>query len=130
MRGFLTRKITKDQSRDTGMAMVLLLLILTLTLKRNTLLYAAMALHVINMTVPRIYQPIAVVWLGLSDLLGAVVSKVMMFIVFFVVVTPIGILRRLSHKDSLKLAVFKAGEESVMLERNHLFTARDLETLY
>jgi hypothetical protein len=125
--GFLKRKITKDQSRDTGMAMVLLLLIIFVSRKREGLLFAAMALHVLNMAVPQIYRPVAVLWLGLSDLLGAVVSRILLSIVFFAVVTPIGLLRRLMGKDSLKLRAFKAGKDSVMLERNHTFIGRDLE---
>lgn len=130
MSKFLKRKITKNESRDTGMAMVLLLLILALPLKRKELVLGAIALHVLNMTVPQIYRPLAVLWLGFSDLIGAVVSKVLMFIVFFAVVTPIGAIRRLSGKDALKLRAFKAGKDSVMLGRNHTFTARDLERPY
>jgi hypothetical protein len=127
---FLTRNITKDQSRDTGMAMVLLLLIVFATRKREGYLIGAVVLHVLNMIAPQIYRPVAVVWLGFSDLLGAVVSKVMLSIVFFGVVTPIGIFRRLAGKDSLKLRAFKASKDSVMLERNHLFVGQDLEKPY
>lgn len=127
---FLSRKITKDESRDTGMAMVLLLLIVWLPLKRKEVVLGAIALHVLNMTVPRVYRPIAVLWLGLSDLIGEVVSKVLMFVVFVAVVTPIGLLRRLAGKDALKLRAFKAGKDSVMLARNHSFTGRDLERPY
>jgi hypothetical protein len=127
---FFGRKITKDQSRDTGMAMVLLLLIAAASRKREVYLIVAMALHILNMTVPQIYRPVAVVWLGLSDLLGGVVSRVLLSIVFFAVVTPIGIFRRLVGRDSLKLRAFKASKESVMLERNHTFVGKDLETPY
>jgi hypothetical protein len=127
MMEFLKRKITKEQSRDTGMAMVLLLLLLAVSPKRHGFLLVAILLQVVNMTVPQIYKPIAVLWLGLSDLLGAVVSRILMSILFFAVVTPIGILRRLAGKDSLKLHAFKAGKDSVMLERNHTFIGRDLE---
>jgi len=77
-----------------------------------------------------VYRPLAVLWLGLSDLLGAIVSKVLLSIVFFGIVTPIGIVRRLLGKDSLKLRAFKAGSDSVMLERNHTFVAADLERPY
>jgi Saxitoxin biosynthesis operon protein SxtJ len=124
---FFKRRITKDQSRDTGMAMVLLVLILYIRTKRDGILWAAIALHVVNMTVPRIFGPIAVVWLGLSHLLGTVMSKILLSVLFFGVVTPIGILRRLFGKDSLKLRAFKASEESVMSVRNHLFVGRDIE---
>lgn len=124
------KKITKDQSRDTGMAMVLLLLILYIRTKRDGMLWAAIVLHVMNMIVPRMYAPIAVVWLGFSHLLGTVMSKILLSILFFGVVTPIGILRRLFGKDSLKLRAFKVNKESVMLERNHMFVGRDIEKPY
>lgn len=130
MSAFFKRKITKDQSRDTGMAMVLLLLIVFLARKREAWLIAAMALHVLNMIVPQVYRPVAVLWLGLSDLLGAVVSKILLSIVFLAIVTPMGIFRRLSGKDSLKLRAFKASQDSVMLERNHTFIGADLERPY
>jgi hypothetical protein len=131
MMEFFKKKITKDQSRDTGMAMVLLCLILAVSPKgQHGYLIAAIALHVVNMIVPQIFRPVAVVWLGLSSLLGEVVPKILLSIVFFLVVTPIGFLRRLAGKDALKLRVFKGSQDSVMLERNHLFTGRDLERPY
>jgi hypothetical protein len=127
---FLKRRITKDESRDSGMAVVLLFLILWFVLKRREFVVAAVALHVVNMTLPQIYRPFAVLWLGLSDLLGWVVSNILMSVVFFAVVTPIGLFRRLLGKDSLKLRVFKAGTDSVMVARSYKFTARDLERPY
>jgi hypothetical protein len=127
---FLRRKITKDQSRDTGMAMVLIFLIAAASRKREGYLFLAMALHVVNMTVPQVYKPFAIFWLGLSDLLGSVVSRILLSIVFFAVVTPIGIFRRLIGRDSLKLRAFKASKKSVMLERNHTFVGQDIETPY
>jgi hypothetical protein len=123
-------KIGKDQSRDTGMAMVLLLMLIFVARKREGWLFAAMGLHVLNMIVPQIYRPVAVLWLGLSERLGAVSSKILLSIVFFGVVTPIGMLRRLAGKDSLKLRAFKASEESAMWERNHKFAGSDLEQPY
>ena len=130
MMDFFKRKITKDQSRDTGMAMVLLLLLVDIRMRRHGILFAAIALHVVNMMVPRIYKPIAIFWFGLSDLLGGTVSKILLSILFFGVVTPIGILRRLFGKDSLKLRAFKASEESAMMVRNHAFVGQDIEKPY
>jgi polyferredoxin len=130
MMKFLERQITKDQSRDTGMAMVLLFLILAASRKREGYLFAAMALHVVNMIKPQIYRPVAVIWLGFSDLMGEIVSTILLSAVFLFVVTPISVLRRLFGKDSLKLRVFKAGQESVMVERNHTFVGQDLERPY
>jgi len=122
--------MTKDQSRDTGMAMVLLLLLIYLRTHRNGWLYSAMFLHVVNMIVPRIYAPVAVLWFGLSHILGTVMSKVLLSVLFFGFVTPVGVLRRLLGKDSLKLRQFRASPESAMLVRNHLFVAQDIEKPY
>jgi hypothetical protein len=121
------KNTTKEQNRDTGMAMVLLCLILLLAKKREGFLIAAMVLLVLNMTIPQIYRPVTVIWLRLSDLLGAISSRVLLSIVFFGIVTPTGLLRRLAGKDSLQLRAFKASKDSVMSQRNHTFVARDLE---
>src|SRR3984957_5962026 len=124
------KKIAKDQSRDTGMAMVLLCVLAFAARKREGYLIAAIALQVVNMAVPQVFKPVSVVWLGFSELLGAVMSRILLAIVFFAVVTPIAIFRRLVGKDSLKLRAFKANKDSVMVERNHTFIGRDLERPY
>jgi hypothetical protein len=124
------RNITKDQSRDTGMAMVLLVLLLDIHMKREWALVVAIVLHVVNMTVPKIYAPLAVLWFGLSELLSTVTSKILLSILFFCVVTPIAIYRRLMGKDSLKLRSFRAGGQSAMVVRNHLFVGQDIEKPY
>jgi len=130
MKDHALKNITKQQSQDTGMAMVLLLLLASLPAKRREFILAAIVLQVFNMTLPQIYRPLAVVWLGFSHLLGTVMSKILLTLVFFAVVTPMAILRRLRGKDSLQLRVFKQGDTSVMVERKHTFTAADLERLY
>ena len=124
------RNISKDQSRDTGMAMVLLLLISALSLKRSDLLPWAVVALLINMIAPQLYRPVAVLWLGLSHLLGTIVSKILLTLVFFGVVVPIGLARKLFGIDSLKLREFKTRADSVMMVRNHTFTGQDIEKPY
>ena len=80
---FFTTNISKDQSRDTGMAMVLLCMLLAVSPKHpHGYLYAAMALQVVNMIFPQIFRPVAVVWLGFSNLLGEIAPKILLSIVF------------------------------------------------
>jgi hypothetical protein len=110
--------------------MVLLLVLALLKWGRNELLIAALIVHVVNMIVPQVFRPVAIAWFGLARLLGAVASRVLMFVVFALVVTPIGLLRRALGKDSLRLRAFRSGDESVMVVRNHTFTASDLEKPY
>ena len=112
------------------MAMVLLLLLGAYALKRDGLVVAAIATHLLNMTVPTVFRPVAVVWLGASAVIGTVMSTVLLSVVFALVVTPIGLLRRLLGKDTLRLRAFKVSDASVMVSRNHAFEARDLERPY
>jgi saxitoxin biosynthesis operon SxtJ-like protein len=124
------RPITKDQSKDTGMAMVLLLLLASGAFKREVLVMVAIIVLLVDMTIPRFFRPIAVLWLGFSHLLGTIVSKILLTLVFFGVVTPIGLARKLLGFDSLKLRGFKSGDDSVMIVRNHIFTGKDIEKPY
>jgi len=127
---FFKSKVTKEQCCDTGMAMVLLLLLVYASTRRTQFVFFAIVLQVVNMVRPKIFRPVAVVWLGLSDVLGRVMSTVLLAVVYFLFVTPIGVLRRTFGKDSLRLRAFKASPESVMLQRNHTFVRGDLETPY
>lgn len=122
--------ITKDQSKDTGMAMVLLLLLLSLAFKQRGYVSVAVIVLVINMIWPQFYRPAAYVWFGLSHLMGTVMSRVLLTIVFFGVVTPIGVFRKLMGKDSMQIKEFHAHHSSVMLVRNHTFVAKDIEKPY
>lgn len=112
------------------MAMVLILLLLALVYKLEFYLIGALCVHILNMIVPRVYRPVAVLWLGLTQLLGMVVSRLILSVVFLVVVTPIGLVRRMMGIDSLKLKEFKASTDSVMHERNHKYTADDIQRPY
>jgi hypothetical protein len=123
-------EMTRDQCRDTGMAMVLIFLLLTLFFKDEIYIFCALCLHIVNMTVPLAYRPVAVIWLGATHQMGTAISWIILSIVFLVVVTPVGLLRRLMGTDSLRLKQFKAGQVSVMQERNHRFTAEDIQRPY
>lgn len=123
----MMKRMTREQCRDTGMAMVLLLLVLSVTLKRSELVLTALVLQVLVMTLPRLFAPVAVVWLGASHVIGTVVSKVLLTAIFFLVVTPVAMLRRAFGKDPLRVRAFKRGHDSVMRQRAHTFAPADLE---
>lgn len=134
MRTFLSRVWRGDasptQAKDTGMALVLVLLLFWLARRNDIYIVAAVVAHVLSMAIPQIWRPLAVVWFGISHVLGIVASKVVLTIIFLLVVTPIGVFRRLAGSDSLKLRAFKQGRGSVMNARNHRFTGSDLEQPY
>jgi hypothetical protein len=125
--GFISTSISKEQARDSGMAIVLILLIIGYFANEDIYYKAAIPVLLMNMIFPRFYYPFAVLWFSLSNLLGTIVSKILLSVVFFIVVMPIALLRRLLGKDTLLLKKFKGGNGSVMKTRNHTFMAADLE---
>jgi NhaP-type Na+/H+ and K+/H+ antiporter len=122
--------ISKEQAKDAGMAVVLILLLLGIFLKQKTFYPYAAAALVVNMILPGIYKPFAVIWYGLATFLGTIMSKVLLTVVYILLVVPVGLIRRLSGKDSLQLKKFKKDGSSVFRERDHLFQSTDIENPY
>jgi hypothetical protein len=85
---------TPEQAKDTGMAMVLICLLLGYWGKFPKFLPVAIALLILTMAWPKAFTPLAGLWFGLSHLLGNVVSRVILTILFYLLVTPIGVIRR------------------------------------
>ncbi len=121
---------TPEQAKDTGMAMVLICLLLGHFYQIPRLFPVSIVLLLITMAWPRAFQPLAGLWFGLSHLMGQVVSKIILSLAFFLVVTPIGLLRRLLGKDSLQLKKWKQGSESVFKERQGVILDKDLLNPY
>ena len=123
-------KSTPEQAKDTGMAMVLICLLLGYWGKFPKFLPVSLVLLLITMVWPNAYRPLAVLWFGLSHLLSSVVSRVILTVVFFLVVTPIGLIRRLFGADALQLKRWKKGDGSVFVERQGAIQGKDLENPY
>ena len=113
-----------------GLAYLLLLLILYLVFDKPWILYVALALVVVLMVSPKIFQPFSWVWYTLTELLGTLVSRILLSLIFYLVVTPVGMLRRLLGIDSLLLKQFNKSSESVFIQQNRAYTAKNLEKPY
>jgi hypothetical protein len=90
--------------------------------------FAGIALIVllINMLRPQVYKPLAKWWFALSNLLSRIVPRILLGVLFYVMVTPVGLIRRVLGKDPLQLKKWKKGRESVLRERNHTLSAKDI----
>ena len=127
---YLPSKISKEQAKDTGMAMVLILLLFGVILQNYIYVKLGILCLLIAMAVPLLFKYVAIFWFGLSHLLGTFSSKILLSIIFFLIVSPVGLIRRLLGYDTLKLRQFKAGTESVMVLRNHTFEKEDINKPY
>ena len=124
------RKSTPEQAKDTGMAMVLICLLLGYWGKFPKFLPVSLVLLIITMAWPNAFRPLAVLWFGLSHLLSRVMSRVILTVLFFLIVTPIALIRRLMGADALQLKKWKQGQGSVFVVREGVIQGKDMETPY
>jgi hypothetical protein len=119
-----------DKARDTGLALVLLLLLLVYFGRLPFLVPVAAFLLALVMAWPALFRPVSVLWFGLSHVMGTCMSKILLGLLFFLVVQPIGLFRRATGADSMQLKKWKTGPESVLRKRELAVQAKDLEQPY
>ena len=81
----------------------------------------------LTLIVPTIFYPFAIIWLSLSHFLGLFVPKILLSIIFYLIVTPVGVIRRIFGLDTLSLKKYKKDARSVMVERNYTYLRSDIE---
>jgi predicted membrane protein len=127
MNKIFTTDISKHQARDTGMAVVLVLLLIGVFSQNFDYIKIALVALIFTMAIPMIFKYVAVIWLGFSHILGTIVSKIILTAIFFLVLTPVGLIRKIMGYDTLKLKLFKKNTESVMQVRDISFSGDDIE---
>ena len=127
---FLIRDISASQCKDSGLALVLVNLILAVTISPKYFLSVGIVFLVVTMTFPKIYRPFAMVWFGFSHALGTVVSRILLTLLFYLMVTPVGFVRRIMGKDAMQIKSWKKSQASVFQGRDHLFIRQDLDHPY
>lgn len=127
MSSYFPKTITSKQASDSGMAIVLILLLISLFSGNFLYFKIAIPVLIMNMIYPKFYHYFAIFWLGLSHIIGTIVSKVLLTIVYFLVVFPVAMLRKMMGKDTLQLKQFKKSSSSAMHIRNHRFNADDVK---
>lgn len=124
------QKITRKQCIDTAMLLALAAITLFLFDKGFYFIWSTIVILIMALIVPVIFYPFAWLWFGLSKVLGLVTSHVLLTLIYYVVVVPVGLLRRWMGKDNLHLKKFKQGGLSVWKTRNHLYIPEDLENTF
>lgn len=117
-------QVERGSDRNFGLVFAAFFLIISLLplFKHGTVLYWALTLAVaftlIALFKPVWLKPLNLVWFRFGLLLGAIVAPLVMMVIFFLVITPIGLFMRLTGKDPLRLKK-QTGENSYWIERTH-----------
>ncbi len=86
----------------------------------------ALALLVLPLISRKAASRLAGAWLGFSEILGAVNTKVLLGAVYFLLLTPLALVFRLLHSGGFN-AKADPDAASYFEEKEHLFSAADLE---
>lgn len=115
-----------DRSKAYENVLALVFGLLLLAYFHNPLwLPIAIGLVLATLISPWLARAVAWLWLKLALSIGFVVSRILLGIVFFLILTPMALFQRLLKKNPLQLEPPATG--SAFIERPHQFTGSDLE---
>jgi len=120
--------MTEKWIKDTGLVLVLFFVFLGFNGNKE-FLFVSIILLVAAIFVPKILYPIAYVWKKLVVLLGFIVPKIFFSLVFFIIIFPIGFIRKLIKGDMLIISGWRE-VKTAFINRDHCFSKRDLEVPY
>jgi hypothetical protein len=91
-------------------------------------LIAAAAVGVLSIAIPVVGDLIVKGWYKIAEILGAINGRILLSAVFFLVLLPVALLSRFGKKNPLSLK--RESKKSVFIDRNHKYTAKDLEQVW
>jgi hypothetical protein len=124
----LIKSVSREQCKDTGMALCLILLLLYYYLPGTVqLLACAIISLILNMIYPLLFWPVGIFWYNFSNVLGTIMSKIILSILFLVMVVPVGFIRNVLGYNGLVTNNWKNNDLSVFTERNHKYEPENID---
>jgi predicted membrane protein len=122
----------REKTIETMLVITVGMLVLYFVFREKTwgsyFLTAALIFGLVGVFSNFLSEQVAWVWGKIAHYLGTFNSYVLLSIVFFIFLTPVAFLYKLTRKDTLKLKAQKNG--TVYEERNHLYVPKDLENVW
>src|ERR1700761_331519 len=116
------------QAKETVLVITVGLLALYVVFRRPVFLYCALGVGVAGVLSFYLSEKIHWAWNKLSLLMGAVSNRVLLGLVFFLVLTPMAVIRRLGKKDRLRR--YDRSATSNFSLRKHVFEKGDMEKVW
>jgi hypothetical protein len=115
----------RNKHLETILVLVIALMIVFMVNGHRYWLWGAVALGAIGLFIPFLAGKIHWAWMKLAHVMGYVMSKVMLTLVYVLVVVPMGIFSR--KKITMQL---KSSTNSYFKERNYTYKKEDLENVW
>jgi len=124
-------KATREKELETILVLCVALVVIFFATKQKYTYYltASVVLGVIGMFSNYLTSKISWAWLKFGEMIGAVMSRVILSVVFFLFLFPIALLSRLFSKNN-SLQLKKSAGDSYYFTRNHKYEAQDLKNVW
>jgi hypothetical protein len=116
------------KSKETVLVITVGFLLLYFLLKRVIFLDIALILGLAGVFSFYLSEKIDWFWNKLSTILGRISNGILLTLVFFLVLTPVGLIRRFRRKGGM--TYFDRGKTSNFSDREHSFSGNDLENTW
>ncbi|MEM9672432.1 MAG: SxtJ family membrane protein [Bacteroidota bacterium] len=126
----IVTQLSRKQLLETSLVLIVLGIISGFVQDQSRWFVASAVVAGTGLVVPKLLYPVAVVWFTLGNVLSQLVSPLLLTLVFLLMITPIGIIRRWLGRDSLQLRWSKSDNQTMLKERTHTFTASDLKNSF
>ena len=80
-----------------------------------------------GLVLPAFLKPIHKIWMGLALVLGSIMTRVILSVLFYLVITPLGLISRLSGKDFLDLKFNKSASSYWIQRKKVIFEKANYE---
>ena len=120
--------MNKEKNSETILVICIGLMVLFLIFKIKAFLTASLLIGLAGIFSDWLSAKITWAWLKLATILGEINGKILLSIVFFLILTPIALLMKMVGKVSFRIK--KNNATTFYEERNHLYTASDIENIW
>ncbi len=120
-----------DRRKNTEFGIILSLALIIISVYCHIQLEGPVIITLlVTLLAPKLYMPFTWLWFRLGDLMGIVATRCILFLLFFLIVTPVGIIRRWMNKETLHLKQFRKGSGSVFIAQEKTYSPQDLDKQY
>lgn len=123
----------KDQNREIALETIIVLtlagLFLFLIFTQKIFLLISIVFLCVSLLSKKLTSNISGLWLGFSHYIGAVNSKIILALIFYIFLTPIALLFRIFTKNPLLLKMDKSIESYYNI-RNYTPNKKDFEKIW
>ncbi len=113
-----------EKSLETIIVLALAFLVLALWRHIPVLFYVSAGLLVLPLISKKATNLIGQAWMGFSQVLGAVMNHILLFLMYYLVLFPLSLLQKLSGKNQI---LKKSDGDSYFHKRNHTYSAKDVD---